>query len=291
MTEKSIAARGETKFTLTPSQKELIRKRIAPKASDDELALFFYTCEKRVLDPLLNQVYFVERRRRVAKGDDWKWESYHVIQTSIDGLRIIAERTKQLSGILSGPMRNTDGKLVGGWAEVYRKGWEKPVRIELDFDEYCQRDKDGNPVGQWKARPSYMIQKCAEAAALRRAFPEDLGNIYEPSEFDRDEAQVNRDALTATVQAAAITHEDETDGLKVESVSTESTEEKDKSLWRDIILNKKNDLKIDDKMFHGALTAIQVDATCDLANASMPTLKAVWERVKQYEAKKAKVKA
>jgi phage recombination protein Bet len=37
----------------------------------------------------------------------------------------------------------------------------------------------------WRKMPRVMISKCAEAQAIRRAWPEDLSSVYEDSEIDR----------------------------------------------------------------------------------------------------------
>ncbi len=188
--------------TLTESQIRTLVATVAPGASDDELAAFFWHARRRGLDPFLKQVHFVKRRRRIQKPDgSWGYEEYAVHQTGIDGFRVIANRAKGpdgrplLAGIKRGPIKDGQGRLIGGWAEVYRHDWREPARVELPFDEYVQtveRQVNGGktvavPAGLWATKPQTMIEKCAEAAALRMAFPEDLGDLYLHEEMDNAE--------------------------------------------------------------------------------------------------------
>ena len=189
--------------TLNESQIKTLTATVAPGATTDELAVFFWTARRRGLDPFLKQMHFVKRRRRVQRGDAWAWEEYAVHQTGIDGFRVIASRvTGKISGVETalhagtkrGPIKDKDDNLTGAWAEVYRHDWKEPARVELDFKEYCQyveRNDNGRkfmvPAGLWGTKPQTMIEKCAEAAAQRIAFPEDLGDLYINEEMDSAE--------------------------------------------------------------------------------------------------------
>jgi hypothetical protein len=51
------------------------------------------------------------------------------------------------------------------------------------FREYVQAYPDGNPKGLWAKMPAGQIAKCAEALALRKAFPHDLAGIYTAEEM------------------------------------------------------------------------------------------------------------
>ena len=180
--------------TLNESQIRTLLATVAPKATPDELAVFFWTSRRRGLDPFLKQVHFVKRRRRVQNDrGDWGYEEYAVHQTGIDGLRVIANRAKGddgkrlLAGIKRGPVKDETGKLIGAWAEVYRHDWTQPARVEIDFNEYVQTNAKGDPTGLWVTKPQTMAEKCAEAAALRMALPEDLGDLYIDEEMDSAE--------------------------------------------------------------------------------------------------------
>ena len=181
--------------TLTESQIKTLVATVAPGATLDELAVFFWTARRRGLDPFLRQVHFVKRRRWNKELNDGKggyeWVAVH--QTGIDGLRVIANRAKGsdgkllLAGIKRGPIRDERGLLTGAWAEVYRHDWTQPARVEVRWEEYVQTDNQGVPVGLWKTKPQTMIEKCAEAAALRMALPEDMGDLYINEELDSAE--------------------------------------------------------------------------------------------------------
>ena len=185
------------KTKITRSQIEIIKTQIAKGASDDELKMFLYVCERTGLDPFTKQVHLVPR-----------WDSKLAIEVrgvivGIDGLRAVAEKTGAYAG-------NTD-PIFEGVKEITvkegPKGQETVKKMQVptkatvtvkkivqgilcDFtasaawDEYYPGDRQGI---MWRKMPGNMLGKCAEAKALRKAFPNIMTGLYVAEEMHRAE--------------------------------------------------------------------------------------------------------
>jgi phage recombination protein Bet len=173
-------------YGFEPSKVQLIKSLVADGATDNELALFLYTAQRTGLDPLAKQIYCIKRQGKMT------------IQAGIDGYRLIADRTGKYAGNddpVFGPDHQvgnvtaptsatvTVWKLVGGM--------RCPFTSTARWSEYCP---GGNQAFMWTKMPYLMLGKCAEALALRKAFPAELSGIYTDAEMDqadRPAAQVN----------------------------------------------------------------------------------------------------
>lgn len=163
------------KIEFTEDQVKLIKTQIAKDCSDDELKLFLYQCKRTGLDPLTRQIYAIKRAGRMT------------IQCSIDGFRVIAERSGSYAG-QDEPVWQDDekGNPIKCSVSVYKfspAGQRYCAAVGVaHFKEYYP-----NPINLQKSMPHVMIAKVAEALALRKAFPQDLSGLYTGDEMNQAE--------------------------------------------------------------------------------------------------------
>lgn len=184
----------QPRMHFSEDQIRLVKEQIADGLTDGELHLFLEICTRRNLDPFARQIYAI--RRRVKQGGDYVYRM--TIQTSIDGFRVIAQRSQQYNGQQT-IWYDDKGTKHEVWlsehppaaakVRVWRKGIEHPFEGIARFSEY--RQIEGS---MWQKMPAGQIAKCAEALALRKAFPEDLSGLYTDDEMGQAEGTVTAGA-------------------------------------------------------------------------------------------------
>lgn len=165
--------------TFTVEQIDLMKRTIAKGATDDELKLFLYQCQRTGLDPLSKQIYFSKYRSK--NGEDRV-----SILTAIDGYRLIADRTGKYAGN-DDPIFDNDKAPQKATATVYKLvgGIRCPFTSTARWLEYYPGEHKGF---MWKQMPCLMLGKCAEALALRKAFPNELSGVYVKEEMEQAES-------------------------------------------------------------------------------------------------------
>lgn len=151
-----------------------------------DLAVFLHYCQRTGLDPFARQIYMIGRK------DNRNNTTKYTIQASIDGLRIVAERSGRYGGQAKTLWCGEDGVWKDVWldkkppvaamAGVFVMGFDHPTYAVAKFESYAVV-YNGEPSGLWKKMPDVMIAKCAEALALRKAFPQDLSGVYSSEEM------------------------------------------------------------------------------------------------------------
>ncbi|MGE5330015.1 MAG: phage recombination protein Bet [Deltaproteobacteria bacterium] len=173
-------------YGFNAEQVELIRASSAKDATDDELKLFLFIAQRTGLDPLTKQIHFVKRKIRQNEGS---FKSIITVQTGIDGYRAIAERTGQLAGI-DDPVYDTEDANAPNKATVtvfkMVNNQRCPFTATARWKEYYPGESHGF---MWMKMPYLMLGKCAEALALRKAFPNDLSGIYTNEEMQQADGE------------------------------------------------------------------------------------------------------
>ena len=164
---------------------EDVRMHICPQADAKEVAYFMELCRAQRLNPFLNEAYLVKFQGKPAqimvahKALVKRAESH----PEYDGMEhgVVVLRNGEVHNEQRGAYYPEAGEtLLGGWAKVYRKDRRMPIYAERSFQSMNKNQAN------WKSMPDVMIDKCAQAAALREAFPDELRGMYVTEEMGQE---------------------------------------------------------------------------------------------------------
>lgn len=200
--------RGADALALTGRQVALVKHTIAKDCNDDEFDLYMAAARSYGLDPFRKQIIPLVFGK-AAKDPSKRRMS---IVVSRDGLRVIAQRCGNYRPASEKAEWETDPSLVGAlnpkglvsctvylWQQDNRGEWFR-VKGEAEWDEFApvaeewgddpatgRRRPTGHKVldssGNWARMPKVMLEKCAEAQALRAGWPEQFGGLYVEEEM------------------------------------------------------------------------------------------------------------
>jgi phage recombination protein Bet len=188
------ALSNATERQFTDEQINIIKNSVAKGVSDEELDYFLEVCRSTGLNPLHRQIYAIMRK---SKNKEGKWQQSMTIQTGIDGYRLLATRSRRHAGTDDAIFdTETATHPTRATVTVYRLvgGQRCPFVATARWSEYAQTYKDSAGVehlsGLWEKMPYLLLGKCAEALALRKAFPAETSGIYTHEEMDQADSVV-----------------------------------------------------------------------------------------------------
>jgi phage recombination protein Bet len=172
-----------------PEFQALVRDTYCKGATELEFRLFIEQARTLNLNPVAGQICLIKM---------WDAKLGREVATPvvrIDGFRAVAHRTGQFAGRIGPEWCGTDGVWKDVWLEkgppaaarvgVLRKDCQSPIWGTALYKSFCRTKKDGQPMALWATMPELLLGKCAEAQALRAAFPLDLGGLYVDDEMEQ----------------------------------------------------------------------------------------------------------
>nr|DAK06714.1 MAG TPA: RecT protein [Caudoviricetes sp.] len=168
-----------------------LQNSVFPGAKDESILLAVDYCKARKLDILKKPCHIVPMSVTDAKTGNKNWRD--VIMPGIYEQRITAFRTGQMAGQdepVFGDTITFRGIEAPEWCRVTVYRFINNERCAFSHTEYfseaCATTKDGKPNSMWSKRPRGQLAKCAEAGALRKAFPDELGGVITADEVNEE---------------------------------------------------------------------------------------------------------
>ena len=245
----ALATRKESSIpALAVSEQELmnvLRNSLYPGAQDDSIKLVIGYCKASGLDPMQKPVHIV------PMWDSKSGSMRDVIMPGIGSYRTQAARSGEYAGVSDAEYGPDVTEELGGvkitypaWCKVtVKRLLQNGIIAEFSATERWRenyavkggKEKSVAPNAMWNKRPYAQIAKCAEAQALRKAFPE-VG--AQPTADEMEGKQINEvDAQTGEVYTKTA-EQPAYEKPELEYCSDENFKAK-QAAWRNLILSGK----------------------------------------------------
>lgn len=162
MSNALTITQDQTEFT--PKQLSVLENLGVQGAAPQEVAMFFDYCQRTGLSPWARQIYMIGRWDRNLG------RKKYAVQVSIDGQRLVAERSGVYEGQTAPQWCGPDGQWVDVWLAneppqaarvgVWRKSFREPAYGVARLASYMPLTRDGKPQGLWGTMPDVMLAKC-----------------------------------------------------------------------------------------------------------------------------------
>jgi phage recombination protein Bet len=212
---------------------------------------FLQQCMRTGLDPIARQIYCIKRGA--------KWQT----QVSIDGARLVAQRTGEYEGQPRTLWSNDGETWTPAWvataehpypafaeAGVFRTGHREPMRVVARWDSYAVFEdvwENNRKTGEkqlssmWAKMPDLMLAKVAEMLALRKAFPQDLSGLYSTEEMQQADRTQRAPEQPVQGQVALVATPVEPSEDWFARAAEVSSKDEANALWRSIPKPERSD--------------------------------------------------
>lgn len=174
-----------------------LQNSIFPGAREESIFLAIDYCKARKMDILKKPCHIVPMKVKDARTGSESWRD--VIMPGIYEQRITAFRTGQMAGQdepVFGETITHKGVQAPEWCKVTVYRFINGERCAFSHTEYfseaCATTKEDKINSMWRKRPRGQLAKCAEAGALRKAFPDELGGVITADEMIEEPVEVAR---------------------------------------------------------------------------------------------------
>lgn len=175
---------------INEAQWRTLMNSLYPGASSASVLMVWDYCAARHLDPMKKPCHIVPMRVKNAASGNYEWRD--VVMPGIYELRTTAQRTGEYLGHARpeyGPVVECAGVSAPEYCDFTAYRWNPIAKMRAEFPvrtffREVVGTKDGHANDRWSKAPTQMLVKCAEAAGLREAFPDEIGGEQTAEEME-----------------------------------------------------------------------------------------------------------